>query len=358
MTDRAEAAHKVNQADIARRAGVSISTVSRALSGTAGLRPELRKRILAIAETLGYATAERPGGQRVVVILPMHPATGGLHQVFQETFDGIRAAATAEGYELFPYLLAESDVTLARMREIHSARGTTCTIILYCRIAEDLRDYMVRTGPLIIVHEFDTAMQFDTLVVDGRNGTRMLTERVLAMGHRRLCFLMGHHRRNATERLLGFEEALRGCPGAQGEVIALGHDRQETAYDHFTRTFRSGLRPECSVLLCVNDLMALGVLQAVQEAGLSVPGDFSVAGFDNLGWSQIATPQLATMNVDRGAMGRETIELLGRRLRAPQAPVLAVSQGCTFLPGQSLAPPPNVGPTLSVAHDAAEPSRA
>ncbi|ADO42186.1 LacI family DNA-binding transcriptional regulator [Ketogulonicigenium vulgare] len=323
---------KINQSDIARQADVSISTVSRALSGAPGIRPELRERIMSIAYSLGYDHPAGNDAQRVAVILPMNPVTGGLHQIFQETFDGFQAAALESGLRLFPHLIMERDVTAAQLREIHDSIGSTTTVIFYARPDAELMQYLQQTGPFVQVFNRDGEMRFDAVMADDRAGARLMVRHILGLGHRKTAFVFAPSRPSSQRRQQGMHEALADVPDASATLIALDHDRQETAFDYFTALFAKG-RPAWSVAICVNDLVAMGLIQAARDAGLSVPGDLSVSGFDSLAWSQMTKPSLTTMHVDRAALGREVANALLRRLADPAAPVLTVMQGSTLLPG-------------------------
>lgn len=332
-----QAPRKINQADIARRADVSISTVSRALSGAAGTRPEVRDRILKIANSLGYVPGPTNSADRVVVFLPMHPVTGGLHQVFQESFEGVTQAAKAQGIDLFPHLLPESEITLSRARALSDEHETANAILFYADPPQDVCDFYREAGTLVMVNNIDRRMRFDSILPDNVSGARLMTEHVIAAGHRRIAYLVGNLRHNPRQRLAGFREAVAAHPEVETEVISIGFDREETAYAHFSEAFSRRGKPDWTAAICANDLMALGVLQAAWENGLRVPQDFSLAGFDNIGWSQLATPRLTTMDVDRRAMGREAVRLLQRRIAEPDAPIMTLLQGGTLLKGTSVA---------------------
>lgn len=334
---------RINQADIARRANVSISTVSRALSGAPGTRPEVRARILEIASSLGYVI-EPPAvasTERAVVILPMHPVTGGLHQSFQENFDGVKEEAAEQGMELFPYLLPESEITASRIQGYLNDHGTGSTLLFYSDPTEALCQLIQAEGAMVMVNNSDPMMRFDSILPDNVAGTRIITDHVIAAGHRRIAYVIGNTRLNPRQRLDGFQSAVSGRPELETSVINIGYDREETALEYFRKLFAEEGTPRWTAALCANDLMALGMLQAASEAGLNVPGDFSLVGFDNLGWSQLATPRLTTMDVDRREMGREAVRLLRRRQARPTAPVLSILQAATLLDGNSVAEPPD-----------------
>lgn len=328
---------KINQSDIARRADVSISTVSRALSGAAGTRPEVRARILEIATSLGYSPAEALTADRAVVFLPMHPVTGGLHQVFHECYEGVTEAAAQDGITLFPYLLPESEMTGARIAALLDEHDTRAAMQFYTEPSDEVRAHFAERGTLVLVYNSDPQMRFDSIMPDGYAAARMMTESVIAAGHRRIAFAIGNTRLVPRQRLAGFRAAVADHPGIEGSVISIGYDREETAHAFFRETFQRNGKPDWSAAVCANDLIALGVLQAAWETGLSVPADFSLTGFDNIGWSQLATPRLRTMGIDRRSMGREAVRLLRRRMAQPEASVLGVLQGARFLAGSSVA---------------------
>ncbi|WP_176085271.1 LacI family DNA-binding transcriptional regulator [Martelella sp. HB161492] len=335
-----ERAKRINQADIAELADVSISTVSRALGGAHGISPEVRERIRRIADELGYS--ERPPvslavpAVKAVVYLPMHPVTGGLHPIFQETYDGIVAAAAENAFELFPKLLPEEDIDLALIEENAESHATATAFMFYVDPVPEVARFFQHSGSLVLVNNIDADMRFDSVIVDNYAGSKLATRKILAAGHRNILFVAGNLRYSPRERLRGFYDAIAECPDACGQQVVIGYDRHETALDYFKRYFESRENWDWTAIVCGNDLMAIGIMQAARECGLSVPDDFSIIGFDDISWSAMTAPRLTSIRYDRAGLGEEAIRLMKRRIEFPDAPVIKAVEGVTFVEGGSI----------------------
>lgn len=332
---------RVNQVDVARAANVSISTVSRALSGQGSMSPEVRERIRLIASELGYAGGQRADhAVRAVVYLPMHPVTGGLHQVFQDILDGARQAAEQEGIALFAKLLPEGAVDLACVERHKDAHDTRAALMFYTNPDEEVAAYFETQGALILVNTVDLRMRFDCVIANNYAGSRLATLKLIAQGHRRLLFVTGDLRLPWMERMRGFKDAIAASAGVTGDVLEIGFDRHETALAHFRSLF-AGPRPhDFTGIVCVNDLTATGIMRAASELDIRIPEDVSIIGFEDLPFADMTTPRLSTIKVDRHAIGVESIRLLKRRLADRQAIALQIQQGVQFIEGGTIAAPP------------------
>ncbi|QQM29093.1 LacI family DNA-binding transcriptional regulator [Martelella lutilitoris] len=340
MTTRGK---KISQADIALRADVSISTVSRALGGAQRISPVVRERVRRIAEELGYSERERALPARMpeaeiktVVYLPMHPVTGGLHPIFQETYDGMVAAAAENGLQLFPKLLPEEDLDIDFVTRQAEEHGTATAFMFYVDPIPEVARFFQENGSLVLVNNVDTRMRFDSVIVDNYAGMKRATEAMLEAGHRRLLFVAGNLRYSPRERMRGFFDAVSECPDASGEQLVIGHDRHETALEYFKRYFGEHESWDWTGMVCGNDLMAIGTMQAARENSLTVPDDFSVIGFDDISWSAMTAPRLDTIRYDRIGMAEEAIRLLRRRIEKPDAPVIKAVQGVTYIAGGTI----------------------
>lgn len=331
---------KISQADIATRAKVSISTVSRALGGAHGISPVVRAKVRRIAEEMGYSERIRPFGPRLVepaikaiVYLPMHPVTGGLHPIFQETYDGMVAAAAQNALQLFPKLVPEEDLDLSFVSRQCEEHGTSTAFMFYVDPVPEVAHFYQQSGSLVLVNNVDTKMRFDSVIVDNYAGMKLATGRLLEAGHRRLLFVAGNLRYSPRERMRGFFDAISECPDATGEQLVIGYDRQETALEYFNRFFGENELWDWTGIVCGNDLMAIGTMQAARENGLNLPDDFSIVGFDDISWSAMTAPRLDTIRYERVGMAEEAIRLLRRRIENPSAPVIKAVQGVSYIEG-------------------------
>ncbi|MFE8115575.1 LacI family DNA-binding transcriptional regulator [Brenneria goodwinii] len=332
-----EPSKRINQADIARLAEVSVSTVSRALSGQVGMSAELRERIRRIADDLGYTENQRAGAAaNVVVYLPMHPVTGGLHEVFQQVLEGAKLEAEQEGYVLFPKLMPEGAVDLACIERNAQAHDTDAAIMFYTAPEPEVAEHFTRHGSLVLVNTVDMSMQFDSVIANNYAGARLVTQRIIANGHRRLLFVTGDLRFPWRERMRGFMDAVEEAEGVTGDVLEIGYDRFETALAYFGKVFAQKEAFPYSAVFCVNDLTAVGVMQAASEEGLVVPADLSVVGYEDMTFAEMTTPRLTTVHVDRYTIGRESIRLLKRRMSEQHAIPLQIQCGVRFIEGATL----------------------
>ena len=272
-------ARKIIQADVAKLADVSVSTVSRALAGGSGISLDVRNRIREAAAELGYVERTRSGAVDVVVYLPMHPVTGGLHQVFKEIFDGVRLAAGANNVTIHPRMLPMNAVDLACVTYEAEECKTTAALMFYMDPPQDVADFFLAKGSLILVNNVDPDMRFDSAIPDDFGGSHLATRKILESGHRKIAYVTGNTRFSASERQRGFLSAVAGTPGAQGSIIDIGHDRYETAYEYFDRLFAGSSSLEWTGVVCANDLMAMGIMSAADRTGIKVPDDLSLMAF-------------------------------------------------------------------------------
>lgn len=330
------ASRKVSQADIAKFVDVSVSTVSRALAGGNGISPGVRNRIREAAAELGYIERTRSNSIDVVVYLPMHPVTGGLHQVFKEIFDGVRAAAEASDVVIHPRMLPMNKLDLSLVRAEAEECKTSAALMFYMDPPDDVAEFFLKQGTLILVNNIDHEMRFDSAIPDDFGGSRLATRKILEMGHRNIAYVTGNRRYSASERRRGFLAAVEETPGAVGTVIDIGFDRYETAFDHFSRLFANGVRPEWTGLVCGNDLMAMGIMNAAELNGIRIPDDLSITAFYDLGWAGMTSPPLTTIHVDCKALGAEIIRLLQRRIAEPDAVPVQLKMGVSYVPGATV----------------------
>lgn len=330
---------RVSQSDIALRADVSISTVSRALGSAHGISQQVRERVRRIASELGYS--ERSGtsdtGLGAVVYLPMHPVTRGLHQIFQEVYDGVVVAAQESDLILYPKLLPEENLTLEFVTAQAEAHNTTNALLFYADPNPEVADFFLKNGNLVLVTNIDRDSRFDGVIVDNYAGVRTATRAMVALGHRKLLFVAGNMRHAMREKIRGFQDALNEFPDVTGSRIMLPHDRQETALEHFEQLFASRADRDWTGMICGNDLMAIGIMQAARESGLSIPEDFSIMGFDDLSWAAMTTPRLSTIQYSRAELGAEAVRLLIRRAHNTQASVFTSVQGVRYICGATVA---------------------
>jgi len=302
---------RVTIRDVARKAGVSVATVSRVFNDSGPVNVETRNRIREVARELRYApnsaarslSARRTG--TLGVLLP------DLHgEFFSEVIRGVDLAVQRHGYHL---LLSSSHndraEVAAALRVMH---GRVDGIILMSPAvdADTLVAELPASLPVVLLNCAVRDERFDSLDIDNAGGARAMTEHLLACGHRRIAVVCGPARNHdANERLRGYREALRAAGVEPREAWELPGDFSEAA-GHRSAASLLALDPRPTALFAANDAMAIGAMSALREAGLRVPDDVAVTGFDDVPISRYVTPPLTTVRVAISEFGARAADVL------------------------------------------------
>jgi LacI family transcriptional regulator len=306
--------------DVAKAAGVSIATVSATLSRAAYVSPELQARVNAAVESLGYERNSMASGlkrgQTSLIGLIVSDVTNPF---FTELVDHVQNAARDAGYSV---LLGISDHDPAREAELlrlmrsHQAAGT---ILCPAGGASNALGPLGRMK-LVAVDNAAPSLDIDTVGLDNRRAAALAARHLLELGHRRIAVVAGPARQFVSrERLSGFEAALagEGAPLA-ADLVLNGEFRLEEAY----RAARALLARDSlpTALFVSNNLMLIGVMRALAEAGLSVPGDMSVVSIDDFPWASAFQPALTVVRQPVAAMAGAALTRLLARLSGDDGP--------------------------------------
>lgn len=327
-------ARAANQSEIARAAGVSVSTVSRALSNSPGISDELREQIQGLAKELGYrGRGALSLSTRVVrTYVTAHLVNGGLVAFYSRLVESMQAGAQAAGLELEVRLVQQS-LNPQRIARDETHEPTAATLLVGVDLTPELRAHFGAGRPMVLVNGFDPEQQFDCVAPNNFYGARLATTLLLSAGHRQLLHLREQLRWTTLQRESGFKDAVAGVAGAQSEVsdIRSGDD----VLVALARAKAAG-KAGWTGVFAVHDNAAIRFIHALEDVGLRVPRDVSVVGFDDLPTAAMMTPRLATMRVDTDAIGRQAIALLLRRIAEPDACRLQVECGVEPVPGASI----------------------
>jgi LacI family transcriptional regulator len=297
--------------EVARVAGLSVATVSRALNDTGPVRAETRRRVLETVERLGYVphSAARSLSTRktmsIGVLLPdMHGA------FFSEIVRGIDLAARNAGYHLL-VSGSHSDPaeTAALLQTLH---GRIDGLILMTPGVGGawLQKALPRRVPVVLLNDDGTDGHHQSLRIDNRRGARLAVEHLIGLGHRAIAFLGGPvGNADAAERLAGYREALLagGLP-LTGHLELSGDFGEESGLQAGAKV--AALVPRPTAIFAANDAMAIGCLAALRERGLRVPEDVSLVGFDDVPIARYLTPALTTVQVPIAELGRQAMARL------------------------------------------------
>lgn len=300
-------------ADVAARAGVSTATVSRVLAGLGGARPATRERVRLAARELGY----RPSG--IARSLKTRTTrTFGLivtdieNPFFPHLVRAVEDAARAEGYAVLLCNASDDAQREGAYLELLTERRVDGIVIAASSLGLRHRDWLAAAPvPVVLVNGTAPGVSLPSISSDNVRGGRLAAEHLLGLGHRRLGVLTAPARNvDAPDRLLGVREAVaaagldaRSVPVAMGDAGVAGGERAMQVL--------LGAAPPPTGVVAYNDLTAIGALRALRAAGLAVPDDVSIVGFDDVDLAAYVDPPLTTIAQETVEMGRWAV----RRLR-------------------------------------------
>ena len=332
--------------DIARQAGVTHATVSRALRGSPLISVETSKRIRQIATESGYqlsaaARSLKTNRSQVLGVIVSHIAD----PFFSEILQGIDEIAQQGGYSLFiaaaQHSLTREQAIVKTMRE-HRVDGVIiCSTPFSAEQSQLLLSY---NTPSVVINNQSAEDYRYSIYHDDLYGSQQVAQHLIDLGHRRIAYLGSALSARANfQRLMGFKERMQaaGIPVPEHfirEVEANDPEAASQAIGHFL-----ALAERPTAIFCFNDMLATGALKGLQQAGLSVPQDCSVAGFDNITFSAYTNPPLTTFDQPKREIGIQAARLLLGLLDHTEAdsppPTIQTLRG-TLLVRASTAPPP------------------
>jgi len=326
--------------DLAAKTGVSVSTASRALANHPRISPQTRARVQRAAAELGYVPSAIA---RSLVKQETHTlgvvTTSVTDPYAAEVVKAVEDAAAAAGYQLLlvtSHGLPRREIAAVQMLRERRVDGIIVVSSRDGKLYEPLMPLV--EVPLVLVNSRRPGTPAHWVMGDSRQGARLATEYLLDLGHRHIGFIGGPRQgQSARLRLRGYLEALRSVGITPDPALVLpGEGRAENGRRGLRRLLAS--RAPATAVVCYNDLTAFGVLAEARAAGLRVPDDLSVVGFDNLPFSELTAPPLTTIEQPKEALGQRAVELVLHLRRGE--PVEDVVLGCTLVERDSCAPPP------------------
>ncbi|MEV5976351.1 LacI family DNA-binding transcriptional regulator [Streptomyces sp. NPDC052114] len=328
---------------VARTAGVSPATASRALNGTARVRDDLRGRVLAAADRLGYI----PNAHAQALASASNNTVGVVcHDVGDPYFAAIASGVTAAAAErgllvMLAGTFREPGREIAYVSMLRAQRARAILLIgsgfqdpsWERQLDAELGPY-ARAGGRVAVVSRHRSLRVDTVLPENREGAAALARALLGLGHRDFGVLTGPERlTTVADRLGGFRAALAEAGVAlPRERVVEGAFTRDGGHAAAAELLRRGRPPTC--VFAVTDVMAVGALAALRERSVRVPDDVSLAGFDDIPLVRELTPPLTTVALPLARMGRDVLELAlreprGRRSRVQRIRGEVVLRGST-----------------------------
>ena len=295
---------------VARASGLSVATISRVLNGKGQVREATRRKVITAAAALrwsphGAARSLTTNETKTVgVVLP------DIHgEFFSEVIRGIDVTARRNGFHV---LVSSSHSDRAETENVLRAmRGRVDGVVVMSPTipARALKDNLPDGLPVVLLNCV-AGKGFDSISIDNCGGAVAMVRHLSALGHRRIAFLAGpagNH--DAAERRRGWRRAIRaaGVIPSEGWEIP-GNFGEESGFRAGMQFLRLSPRP--TAIFAANDAMAIGCLAALQEAGVSVPREIAVTGFDDIPFARYTAPPLTSIHVSIGDLGARAMERL------------------------------------------------
>lgn len=335
---------RVSQADIAQAVGVSVSTVSRVLSGAAGISERVRGEVLRAARELGHrgvAELQKTGIELKSAFLLFNEDSHQpqISSMYGLVLAGLRAAAEDSGIALH-FLLRNNN---EEVPEAVFTRNDAGVLFVGIDPTPEALARLAHSGvPTVLVNGLDPDLRVNAVSPANYFGGRLVARYLVERGHRRILHLSSLLRWTLRRRSEGFLQGVEDYSDASATVDVKYFPRLEAVYvaDALNQAFSDDVEPPTAIF-CGNDLLALATVQTLQARGISIPNDVSVMGFDDLPIADLCDPGLSTVRVDWHGMGQEAFRLLNLGLVSDKHPARQVQTGVALVERASVGKPPS-----------------
>lgn len=318
---KASSAGPPSMTDLARELGVSISTVSRALSDSQGVGPEMKQRVLKLVKRYNYrpnqlASALRNGQSKLLGIVVPHLEG----RFFASVVHGIEAAASKAGYSaIICQSNGDADQELRHLDTLRSAQ--VAGVLLSLAQGTHFQQHLLRNDalPLVFFDRVPEGVEVNAVVLDDREAGYLATRHLLSQGCRRIVHLAGPQQLNTyRNRRQGYLDALREAQLAPDELLTLEMELRPGQAAEAMRQLLGQPSPPDG-LFAANDYAALEAIQEASRQGVRVPEDLAVVGFSNEAFTALTMPTLTTIDQQAEEMGRAAVRLLLEVIREGKA---------------------------------------
>lgn len=308
--------------DVAKAANVSISTISHVINETRYVSPDTRERVLAAMKQLNYQHNRVASSLRnrktytIGVLLP-----NSANPYFAEILAGIEAACFEQDYHIIMGNANDDPEREQSYLKVLLSRQVD-GILLISTGAFDDSIHLLRENktPVVMVDRSTELAAVDEIFTDNQGGGRQATAYLLGLGHRVIgCVTGPSFLTPSAARVQGYRDAFAAAGIARDESwIVTGDFQHESGYQAAQKLLALPNRP--TAIFACNDLMAIGVVAALQDAGLRVPGDVSVIGYDDIPLASYYNPRLTTIAQPARDLGHLAVERLFERFDDPDVP--------------------------------------
>ena len=316
----------VSMKDIALRCGVSVATVSKALSGQTDIGRETAEKIRQVADEMGYMTnaaarALRTNRTYNIGVLFVDPRNSGLaHEYFSTILDSIRVEAERRGYDI-TFINRNIGSTPSSYLQHCRYRGVDGVIIASVDFTDPMVLELVESDfPVVTIdHMFNGRI---SIMSDNVAGMETLVRYAAGRGHKKLAFIHGERTDVTENRLTGFHRActLLGIEIPPEYVLQSAYHDAQGSYEAARRLLSLPERPDC--IFFPDDFSYIGGYNAILEAGLRIPEDISAIGYDGIHLSEVVSPKLTTWRQNTAVIGSEASARLVELIESPRTALI------------------------------------
>jgi LacI family transcriptional regulator len=336
---RARRTSRTRLSDVAREAGVSTATVSRVINNLSYVSPESRERVMKVVRRRNYypnahARSLASGRSSIIGLVVSDIA----NPFFPELIKGMEAAAFEHGYDV---ILADTNYDPRRMSHYvrrFIERGVRGVALMTSEFDDTLvKELARRHVSVVFLDSGAPGPRVSNLDVDYQAGIEEAIAHLAQLGHRRIAYVGGPPKmRSSQRRLVAFRHGVRRHLHREAAGVYAADFRMEGGRNAARQMLDSQPRPTAVVV--ANDMMALGVMQECRAAGLTIPGDISVIGFDDIAFAALTQPPLTTVSLSRQVLGRKAIEGLLATIDHPEQRGLEIPIPTSLVIRSSTAP--------------------
>ena len=301
---------------VAEKAGVSVNTASRAINNKSDINEETKKRMLKVAQELGYvrngtAVALRTRKTRTIGVV----IADNRNPFYAEVLNGMEEAAREKNYHII----------LANTQRDYKKEEEAINLLLAKRVDgllitpvqdrdDDIKNLINANIPFVVVGRDFENIEVDAVYNDEVKGGFLATEYLIKKGHKRIVLINGFlHKSPAKGRMEGYKKALKKYRISLDEsLMSVGDINIKDGYERTKQLLEKELN--FTAIFAYNDMMAFGAMQAIREKGLRIPEDIGLVGYDDIPFSSLISPALTTIRLKKQDLGVESVKLLFSRI--------------------------------------------
>ncbi len=315
---------RANIQDVAKLAGVSPSTVSRALNSFPGISERTRQKVIEAAKKLNY----KPNYRGQILTTRSTKNIGLLitditNPFFPELVRGAEETASESSYTILLGNTSESVEKETNYLDFFSRGPVDGVIISASRIPNEHIINLAEEGlPIVVINRILEHPKISYISTDMEKGGYLATKHLIELGHIRIAFINGpSHSEAAKRRFLGYKKALTEAKiEYDPDLASFNIPVAESGYREAIKLLNTKNPP--TSIFTYNDLMAFGVMKAVKDLGLKIPDDLSIVGFDDIFFSSFTDPPLTTIRQLKEELGKKAVELLLELMKGEKRGIL------------------------------------